>query len=93
MSRLLIALALAAAVVLVVVVVVALVRRNPSGAAAPALAPGDGEARRIGTEMARLLEAGLVDPVLRTSSSWEERAEALVRDWYGSERPGGGSSS
>lgn len=93
MTRLLIVIGVAAAVVVVAVVVAALVRRSAADSVPPALGPGDAEARRIGTEMARLLEAGLVDPVLRTSSSWEARAESLVRDWYGSARPGGGSSS
>lgn len=93
MRGLLTFLGVAAAAVLVVVVVVALVRRSTPTPTPPALGPGEGEARRIGTEMARLLEAGLVDPVLRTSSSWEARAESLVREWYGSERPGGGTSS
>lgn len=89
MRGLLTALGAVALLVLVGTAVVVWMRRPP---APPALDPGDIEARRVGTEMARLLEAGLVDPVLRQSASWEERAESLVRRWYGSDRPGGGTS-
>lgn len=40
---------------------------------------------KTATDMARLLERGLADPLYRTSGEWEERARELVRRHYGDE--------
>lgn len=48
-----------------------------------ALPPSDQETWKLGQEMARLLERGLVDPVERQSNRWEEQARNLVERWHG----------
>jgi hypothetical protein len=47
------------------------------------LPPADQETWKLGQEMARLLERGLVDPVERQSSHWEAQAKELVDRWHG----------
>lgn len=47
------------------------------------LPPADQETWKLGQEMARLLERGLVDPVERQSTRWEDQAKDLVDRWHG----------
>jgi len=49
----------------------------------PALAPSGQELRRLSLDLARHLERGLSDPLLRQSSGWEERGRDLLREYYG----------
>lgn len=53
-------------------------KRNP-----PALSPGGQDLGRITLDMARLLDRGLADPVIRQSDGWTEQARVLLRDYYG----------
>lgn len=43
----------------------------------------DSELRRLAQQMARQLDLGLADPMLRQSSEWERTAKSLVDKFYG----------
>jgi hypothetical protein len=43
----------------------------------------DSELRRLAQQMARQLDLGLADPMLRQSSAWEATAKSLVDKFYG----------
>lgn len=63
-------------------------RRNtaPSvvGSSRPlALTPGGNELERVALDMARAIDAALLDPVYRQGTGWEERARSALRDYYG----------
>lgn len=61
--------------------------RRAKNSARPVLAPvdrdADPELRRLATGMARLLDQGLTDPMLRQTQTWEQRAAVLVDEFYG----------